>query len=257
MRLREQAAVLLLGLMLTACAASGGTKSEVPGEKTSAQRAAEINVELGQGYIRRGDNKIALEKLQYALQLDPQSADAHTLIAILYERIGQPEKAAEHYQASVSLKPESGDMLNNYGAYLCRMHRYPEADEMFKRALKDPFYTTPGALLGNAGVCALESGNSAQAETYFRNALKRDPKQPQSLFQMAQLSLMNGKALDARGFIQRYESVSSASPESLELAARIEDRLGDKETAVKYRSRIREEFPDYKPSEQPGGASSP
>ena len=246
--------VLLFALPLAACSGAGTRKEAMV--DTDAQRAAEVNVELGQGYMQRGDNEVALEKLESALRLDPNSSAAHSVIAVLYERIGKPERAEEHYRRSTELTPEKGEMLNNYGAFLCRNGRYSEADGMFQRALADPFYKTSAALLGNAGVCAMNGGHLDAAKAYFRRALKIDANQQQALFQMAQSELRDGNALSARGFIQRYEGVAPVSPQLLDLAAQIESTLGDEQSAASYRERLQNEYPDYRPLTTSGETNS-
>ena len=243
--------------LLAGCGGGSNTREATATGHTDAHRAAKVNVELGQGYMQRGDNKIALEKLQTAIRLDPNSVDAHTVIAVLYERVGLMDKAEMHYRKATELAPENGEVLNNYGAHLSRTQRYAEAEEYFQRAMKDPFYPTPAALLGNAGSCALQAGNAASAENFFRMALKLDARQPLALFQMAQIELDSGNALSARAFIQRYEAVSPPSGQALELGERIESTLGDREAAENYRNRLQTEFPDYKPTTTSGGATSP
>ena len=243
--------------LLAGCGGGSNSRKTSPDTGGDAKRAARVNVELGQGYMQRGDNKVALEKLKNAIRLDPNSVDANTVIAVLYERVGLNDKAEPHYRRATELAPESGEVLNNYGTHLCRTQRYVEADEYFQRAMKDPFYPTPASLLGNAGSCALQAGKTADAENYFRLALQLDARQPQALYQLAQIQLDSGNALSARAFIQRYEAVSPASPQALELGARIESSLGDAASAEKYWNRLRAEFPDYQPTTTSGGATSP
>jgi type IV pilus assembly protein PilF len=52
-----------------------------------ALEAARVHTELGQRYMANGDLQTALEKLTLALKFDPNYAPAHTVIAVLYERI--------------------------------------------------------------------------------------------------------------------------------------------------------------------------
>ena len=47
-----------------------------------------MHTELGQQYMQQGKLEIALENLNKALSFDPGYVDAHTVIAVLYERIG-------------------------------------------------------------------------------------------------------------------------------------------------------------------------
>lgn len=239
---------------LSACASTGSTKRkpDAPGKSE-----AEMQVKLGQGYLQQGKLEIAQEKLQRALQLDPSSVDAHTMLAVLNERINRPDQAEKFYRRATELKPEGGAVNNNYGAFLCGKGRYDEADTYFKRAIDDPFYTSPGDAYGNAGTCASKAGRRDQATAYFRRALEVQPKNPAALYEMARLSYDTNDNLRARAFMQRLEAVAPPEPEILALAERIELRLGDKSAAKRYRERLHQEFPDYQPVSTTEGSPSP
>jgi type IV pilus assembly protein PilF len=245
MRLRDALAPMLL-MLAAGCAGTG----ETPRAGVGAERArlAEQNVALGQQYLEKGMHEIALQRLQEALRHDPRSADAHGLLGVLYERINRPKQAEEHYLRSVRFAPERGAILNNYGTWLCRSGRPAEADEWFARALADPFYRTPVAALANAGACAMLAGRAEQAEGYFRRVLELDPGHLDSLHQLTVLSYAKGDLLRARAFSQRRVAGGSLEPGVLELAARIEDGLGDNAAANRYRARLRTEFPEYRPT---------
>ncbi|HKY88126.1 MAG TPA: type IV pilus biogenesis/stability protein PilW [Pseudorhodoplanes sp.] len=250
--------IAALSLALGACASSGGqtagVKSGAPAEKNDA---AELQVKLGRGYMDKGEFETAHEKLERAIQLDPKSVDAQTLMAVLYERIDRPKLAEKHYQRAVELDPTDGSTNNNFGAYLCRLGRYDQADTYFQRALDDPFYKTPGAAFSNAGLCAAQAGNVEKSEAYFRRSLEANPKDTVALFEMAQSSFRKSDFMRARAFIQRYEASSQPDASALDLAARIEERLGDKAAAAKYRERLKTEFPDYQPGAANPESSSP
>ena len=225
--------------------------------KPSKKRAVEVQVELGRNYMERGQLETAHEAFKKALALDPNSVDANTLMAVLYERIDRAEGAEKYYHRAVELDPEDGATNNNYGAYLCRLNRYDEADNYFVRALDDPFYKTPQAALANAGVCARMAGNAAKSETYFRKAIEADPKNAGALYELARISFDKEDFLRARAFMQRLESITPPEASALELAARIEERLGDGGAAKKYRERLKTEFPDYQPGTDTGETKSP
>jgi type IV pilus assembly protein PilF len=238
-----------LGLLIVAasgCASHGGMRASSSDEARA--KAASQNVALAQNYLDKGQYEVALEKLQRALKQDPNSADAHTVMGVLYERLNRPEKAEAHYQRSTKLAPEQGAILNNYGAWLCRSGRPADADSWFVRALDDPFYKTPLAAISNAGTCAQMAGDLDKAEAYFRRALELDPKNRVSLQELALLSFKRGDYLRARAFAQRRDSLKPVSPEFLELAALIEDRLGDADAADAYRTRLRTQHPEYRQS---------
>jgi type IV pilus assembly protein PilF len=205
------------------------------------RKNADVLVELGQRYYQRGEYEVALEKLRSALEIDPRSANAHTVMAIVLETIGDTDTAGEHYRQSVRFGGRSGDVLNNYGSWLCRQSRFDEADETFRKALADPFYKTPESALANAGTCALAAGRHELGENYLRQVLDARPDDSQALLGLAEIAFAREDYMRARAFVQRAESQAPLGRTALELAARIEDRLGDARAAQDYRQRLREQ----------------
>ncbi|HPA01408.1 MAG TPA: type IV pilus biogenesis/stability protein PilW [Chiayiivirga sp.] len=255
MRWSDRALVVLAVLALAGC--GSGTRPSPSAANSEAKEAAEVQVKLGRGYMEKGELEVAMEKLQRALQLDPRSVDAHTLLAVLNERIKRPEQAERFYRKAEQLAPDNGEVNNNLGAFLCGSGRYQEADAHFTKALADPFYRSPAAALTNAGVCALKAGEPARAEEHFRRALSIRADNATALFEMAKLSHFGGDGLRARAFLQRLEAIVPGDPTVLDLGQRIETRLGDADAARRYADRLKNEFPDYVPDASLEGPTSP
>lgn len=234
-------ATALLVTLLAGCA-SGGSRD---GDKTNpGRRAAEINTQLGQGYMSRGQYEIALDKLKKAVREDKTYAPAHTVLAVLYEQLGENELAGQHYELALKADSDSGDVNNNYAAFLCRNGRGKGADKYFQKALEDPFYTTPEVAMANAGSCALERGELDMAEGYLRQSLGYDPEFSDALLAMAGLKFDAGEFLPARGFLQRYESAGPETANSLMMGYRIESQLRNPKDAKGYADRLLDRFPE-------------
>ena len=104
MRIQTFFCIILLSILLSACA--GNARNS----ETGGNEAAEINMRLGLNYMQRGDYEFALEKLEKALQQDPNLPSAHNTIDILYQRLGEEEKAEKrHIQSDASNFFESSD----------------------------------------------------------------------------------------------------------------------------------------------------
>jgi type IV pilus assembly protein PilF len=228
-------------MLAAGCAA---TPDSTGASDSKARQAAQINTSLGREYLDRGQYEVALEKLKKAINADPDYAPGHTLIAVLYEQIGEPELAERHYHAAVKASPDNGDVNNNYGVFLCNSGRNPQAEKHFLRALDDPFYTTPQVAYANAGSCMLDSGDLDKAERYLRQSLEYDKDFPDALLTMAGLEFQTGDYLRARAFIQRYEAASTQTAESLLLGMQIESRLHDAAAARDYEARLLARFPN-------------
>lgn len=232
--------VTLLSI-LTACV-STGPKAPKPAAETV--EGAVINVKLATGYIKRGEYEIALEKLKRALQFDPNYAMAHTVIGVLYGRIGDLDKAGTHYKRAVELSPNDGGVLNNYAQYLCQMKQYQKAYPYFKKAVEQPFYRTPASALSNAGRCSIDEGDLDSAEAYLRQAIQSAPGYPPALLSLARLMNLKGDYLKARAFLERFHASGQVTPNSLHLGYDIELELGDTKASEEYRSKLIQQFPD-------------
>jgi len=199
---------------------------------------------LGLNYLQRGDYAIALEKLQRALQQDPNLPSAHNTIAILYQRLNQIEEAEEHFLEAVKRAPEYSEAQNNYGAFLCQQQRYEEAEQRFLKAIENPLYPSKAQALENAGVCVSRIPDNIKAEKYFRQALQMNPNLSKSLIQMANISFEQNDYLQARAYIQRYQSISQWTSQALLLAIKTENQLDDQDAVASYALLLRARFPD-------------
>lgn len=241
---------LLLALPLAGCVTTQsntgplGTQMPRTSKAEQAKDAARIHTELGQRYMEQGDLQTALAKLQLALKFDPNYAAAHTVIAVLYEKINEPAQAEVHYRRAEQLEPSKGAPNNNLGQFLCGIGKYDEAQLYFSKALADPFYPTPDVSLNNAGVCYAKAGKLPQAEVKFREALARNPVNPEALFQLAKVLLLENKAFPARAYVQRLDALGKPTPSALMLGRDIELRLGNPEGARAYSKRLQNLFPD-------------
>ena len=237
-----RAAVIAAGLALAACTT---TTEQAGSGKTDLKEAARLNTQLGIDYMRKGQYEFALEKLKKALDQDPDLATAHSSIALLYQRRGEADLAEDHYREALDLNQDDPGTLNNFGIFLCGQGEIEDAEEVFVKAAQNRDNTNPADAWANAGVCVRrEPKKQEQAENYFREALKLNPRHPNALAQMAMISYDRQDYLRARAFLQRYESIAKATPQTLWIGVQTERKLGDLQSARGYERRLKTEFPE-------------
>lgn len=190
-----------------------------------------------------GNLDAAERKVREALKLEPEAPDALVLQAGIDDRRGRTRQAGENFRKAAELAPQRGDVLNNYGAWLCQQGQPAESLVWFDRALQAPGYATPGEAQANAGSCALDAGQLERAERDLRAALVAAPANPVALESMAQLSFRQGRYMEARAFAERRIAAAPATRSVLQLASQIEVKLGDRAASDRYLQRIRQEFP--------------
>ena len=209
------------------------------------EEAALANTQLGANYLQRGMYEQAQEKLEKAVVQNPDLASAHAYLAVLYERIDQKELAGKHYRAAAKLKPRDPFILNTYGGYLCRTDKRRDGVESFLRAARNPIYQTPAVALTNAGVCAVGIPDYEAADRYFRMALNADAGYREAMLQLADVSMKQEDALQARAFVERYLGTGPVAPGALILGIEAETALGNEPAAAEYRRQLAEQFPEY------------
>jgi type IV pilus assembly protein PilF len=236
-----RAAWLSLALAVSAaCVSSGGSVSE----PASGNEAAIANMNLGAGYLRQGNTTLAIERLNRALQQDPNLVQAHTTIAVAFSQIGSFDEAEQHFKRATEINSNDGNAANAYAAFLCeRGNRWTEAQPYFRRAAADTNYGTPEVALTNAGMCAREAGDPAAAEENFRTALMRNPRYADALLNMMELTYQRGDNLQARAFVQRYLAVRPATAPVLLTCVNVERALNNAAAADRCAAQLRNGFP--------------
>ncbi len=236
----------LLGVLLgvSGCVTSS-SRPEPP--ETSKEDAARYNLELGISYLRQNNLQVAREKLEKAIREEPDMARAHAVLGIVFERLEDPKGAEREYRRAVDLDSSDPDSLNLLAIFTCSSKAEPqEALKLFDKAIAVPLSVKAAnrlMLYTNAGTCA-KAVNPALAENYLRAALSLDPRFPDALFQMADVSLERGNALQARGFLERFLAQGKATPAALWLGVRIEESLSDTKAARRYGDQLRKDFPE-------------
>jgi len=194
--------------------------------------------------LQGGDMVAAEADAKEALKADPGSADAHTVLAVVNDRRGNQAIAGAHYRRAAELAPSQGAALNNYGAWLCNNGLASESLVWFDRAVAARGYASPESALANAGGCALKTGQYARAQRDLRTALEIDPSNPFALASMAESEFRQDRFFEARAFSERRLAAAPATAGVLQLAARIEERLGDRKAASRYLQRLQSDFPN-------------
>ncbi|WP_456406211.1 type IV pilus biogenesis/stability protein PilW [Thiolapillus sp.] len=240
---------LLLPLFLNACV-TGMTKGEEDpntgnlGKEHDYESPADTYIQLAQAYMKRGNYSTALSKAKKAVQKDPRNGNAHLILALIYDALGENGSANAAYQRSLEVDGKNPYALNAYGSYLCKLNEFQRALPLFDKALQNPLYATPWVALANAGYCARKAGDLPRAESYLLKALERNPGYPLALYQMAEVRYAQGKYMSARAYLQRYRDVAKPTAQMLYLSILTERKLGNADQVRSDELLLRSDFPD-------------
>ena len=230
--------VAVIAMLLSGCAPVN-TKPPVRHELTPAQ----INVQLGLRHWRNHQPRLALDKINVALEQDPKLAAAHNLAGLIYARLGQAERAERHFKRAVTLDPGDPSAHNNYGLFLCDQGRLAQAEQHLLAAADNPSNPAPEVAYTNAGLCARRIPDIDRAAQYFTAALNANPMMPAALFQTARISYEKGRYPQAQRDLQHYLQVAPHTAETLWLAVQLARAMGDRKQEVRYARQLEASFP--------------
>ncbi|OAJ92370.1 type IV pilus biogenesis/stability protein PilW [Vibrio bivalvicida] len=223
---------LALSLILSGCMAP--TLHEI----SDARQRSEARIALGVGYLEKGNMLKARENLEQAIEHAPNYYRAQLALAHYYEQVGELNSAEHFYNLAFKLHPKNGNVLNNYGTFLCKQGHYARADQYFNQAIAQPYYYLSSASYENAALCALKNQQTAQAIRYFKRALDYDPARPRSLLTLAKLEIEAGSFNDARLRLLKFQQRYGLQKPSLRLLVELERKAGNPMLERQYKQKL-------------------
>jgi tetratricopeptide (TPR) repeat protein len=204
-------------------------------------RGAASHLERGVALDQVGRLDDAIAETERALELDPKLVQAHANLIILYGRMGNVQKAEEHYRAVLALNPDQFPKAHyDYGVLLMQSGRYQEAEEAFRRAIRaNPPYAEAH---NNLGTLLQRQGKIPEAAEEFRKALQSQPNFRQAHFNLGRILVNQG---NYQGGIEEFEKtlspVDEKTPSYLYALGATYGRAGDRQNALRYLQQAREQ----------------
>jgi len=86
-----------------------------------------------------GNTQKCIERLQQALAIDADFAEAHSDLAAIFSKLGRLDEALQHAEAAFTLNPSLPEAGCNLGLLLVSMKKYAEAELLARRLLNGPY----------------------------------------------------------------------------------------------------------------------
>lgn len=208
------------------------------------KKRAAVRVQLAADYYQSGQLQIAISTVRQAIELDPDSAQAHGLLALLLMDTGQSAQADASFQRALDLDRDNPDLNNNYGWFLCQTGHERDSLAYFAKAYSARLYQTPARALQNAGICLVRLHRNDEAEKFFLRALATDASSPVAKYQLAQLYLHERRFDRCEFYFNLLVSSVEANPDVLWLGARIAHARNDPATERSYAEQLESRFPN-------------
>jgi tetratricopeptide (TPR) repeat protein len=169
--------------------------------------SAGLSVLLGQANAQKGDFDAAVESLNRALRYDPDVAEAHGTLGVIYLKQGKLPEAERALRAELRVRP--GDLLSqqNLAAALEMQQRPDEAAALLRALLRaNPEAADARYLLGKI---LLAQGAAAEAAEHLEAAARLSPEDANVHYQLGQAYLRLGRKEPAEREFETFQALKA------------------------------------------------
>lgn len=168
---------------------------------------------LGTVLLQQNRHQDAIERLEAAQQLDPDSAETHNNLGIAYHAQQDWERAARHFEACLKLQPENVQALFNLGQVMRERQLLRDAAKCFERAVElAPDQLEIGLALIDA---SLESDDLHTAEREMGRLERATDQEGVSYELIRRRALIRLLTGDAEAAEADYRQLLDAAPDDL------------------------------------------
>ncbi len=196
-----------------------GKPAEAAGPMEAAvglEPTAESLALLGELLAGAGRLPEAYRAVLRAIQLRPDWAAAHAVLAAIQDRQGDLGPAEASYRRAMGIEPASADVCNNLGSVVLRQGRAAEAAEVLRRAVMlRPAFPQAHANLGRALAVLDRLDESAEQ---FRLAVAQAPRFPEAWDGLGRVLLAQYKWAEAGDALRRAVDQKPTVATCLDLA---------------------------------------
>lgn len=214
---------------------------------------------LGADYFQKGLIPPAMAELLKAVELDPDNADAHNLLGLVFLRKAEEaeglatrnhclageelrlekqemeddfKKAEAEFQKAIARRADFSDARNNLAVVMIHFGRYDDAIQLEDKALSNITYREPFMAHGNLGQAYLAKHEHARAAQALKQALFEQPKFCVGRYRLAQVYYETHDYDHAAEELERVVS-DGACPiqEAFQLAGLVALRRDDRDKA--------------------------
>lgn len=159
----------------------------------------------------------ALDHLNKALALKPDYVDALNNLGRVYQVRGNLSRALMCYRRALDLNPRFASAFNNMGTVLHARGQLQEAVDNYHQAVTvDPSFS---AAYNNLGAALLKLGRTDQAKAILEGALEQTPDNPDLLANLAELCEKTQQPEQAASYIEKALAQAPLHPAANRLAS--------------------------------------
>jgi Flp pilus assembly protein TadD len=167
--------------------------------------------------VREGRIDEAIALYRDIITDQPDNLKARNNLGLLYDGLGQHERALEQFESARAIDPDNVSVISNLAGALIGMGRFEEAERELRRAMKLDLENVE--VRANLGILYFRRGQYVQAENELRWVCERDLENAHAFF-------YRGEALNRLGKVDKAIEVMERAARLQPSNARIYHTMG-------------------------------
>jgi len=196
--------------------------------------------------LAQKNHEDAARAFRRTIELNPRDAEACFRLGIALTECGKQSEAVEPYMRALSIRPDYPEVLNNLGSILENQGKLAEAGECLQRAV----VLNPRSAEGiyNLGVVRYRLGHLDEAALLFRNAIALKPDFPDAFGNLSMVLRLQNEFEESMVCCKRALALRRDHPEALMNFASLLHDFGLVPQAISVLERglsLRSDCPDF------------
>jgi len=189
----------------------------------------QVNSLLGNTYFEKQDFKKALDRVNKAIELAPNSHDEYYNKALVLGGLQQFDEAMVLYDKALAINPKHDESWINKGALISNQGNYDEAITYLMKGLE----INPENLIGleSMGITLCKMNKNTEALRYYDIVLKIDPKNPNAFYGKSVVCARDGDILECLSNLEKVITIDSKFKE----IAKSDDDFKDIQDSEKFK----------------------
>lgn len=178
------------------------------------------------------ERETALKFFKRAVQLNPESSYAHTLLGHEYSVAEETDKALTSFRSAIGLDPRNYVALFGMASVYARQERWKASEVHIRRALA--IHPQSGVLLCQLGLAQAALGKTDRALVTLEKAVAADAENPLCRFHRASVLLRVGRPQDALEDLHHLKDIAPRESLVYYLLGKVHSKLGNPDLALMH-----------------------
>jgi type IV pilus assembly protein PilF len=205
---------------------------------------AQLQLGYAERAMQMNDLDAAFTHAKSAVVMDPKAAETHIMLGVISARRGDNAQAAQSFKRATKINKQHFSAWFHQAEWQCANREMASAFKSYRQSFDASYRASPMGAYVSAINCAIQLNQLSVADEFAQQGLKRFSQSPALLLAMAHLQYQHQDYFRARAFVQRAEALVSLDARALQLAANIEEKIGDGAASKRYLSRLAQLQPE-------------